>query len=333
MKYVEVVANQGSSDTVAAIAEKVKASDFRLGMVGEDGMQAMRLLVADNQVQNLLDLLENVLGAQPTARIMVLPVEVSLPRLGVDQEKYQDSAISLREALHQEVSKGARLDMNYIVLLMLSTVVAAIGMIENNVAVVIGAMVIAPLLTPNLALSLGTALGDVELMRKSAITLLVGIGLAMLMSAALGAWWPADLSGKEFTELKARTEAGWSAVALALASGAAAALSLTSGLSSVLVGVMVAVALLPPASTVGIMLGQGNPGLAFGAALLLAINIVCVNLASKVVFYFKDIRPRKRTDKDKASGAMRVYILVWALTLLLLMLVVYLRTLSGWNEI
>ncbi|MGB1257174.1 MAG: TIGR00341 family protein, partial [Thiolinea sp.] len=230
MKYVEVVANQGSSDTVAAIAEKVKASDFRLGMVGEDGMQAMRLLVTDNQVQNLLDLLENVLGAQPTARIMVLPVEVSLPRLGVDQEKQQDSAISLREALYQEVAKGARLDMNYIALLMLSTVVAAIGMIENNVAVVIGAMVIAPLLTPNLALSLGTALGDVSLMRKSALTLLVGIGLAVLMSAVLGAWWPNELNSPE---LLARTHAGWSAVALALASGAAAALSLTTGLSSV----------------------------------------------------------------------------------------------------
>ena len=322
MKYVEVIANHGSSDTVAAIAEKVKASDFRLGMVGDDGMQAMRLLVTDNQVQNLLDLLENILGAQPTARIMVLPVEVSLPRLGVDQEKYQDSAISLREALYQEVAKGARLGMNYIALLMLSTVVAAIGMIENNVAVVIGAMVIAPLLTPNLALSLGTALGDVDLMKKSALTLLVGIGLAVLMSTVLGALWPGTLDSPE---LLARTHAGWSAVALALASGGAAALSLTTGLSSVLVGVMVAVALLPPASTVGIMLGQGNISLAIGAALLLAINIVCVNLASKVVFYFKDIRPRKRTDKDKAGGAMRVYIAVWALTLLLLMVAVYFR--------
>ena len=281
MKYVEVIANQGSSDTVAAIAEKVKASDFRLGMVGDDGMQAMRLLVADNQVQSLLDLLENILGAQPTARIMVMPVEVSLPRLDIEKEKQQDSAISLREALHQEVTKGARLDMNYIVLLMLSTVVAAIGMIENNVAVVIGAMVIAPLLTPNLALSLGTALGDIELMRKSALTLLVGIGLAVLMSAALGAWWPADLSGAEFTELNARTQASWSAVALALASGAAAALSLTSGLSSVLVGVMVAVALAMVLVLVLVLLALGL-ALALGFAsggfmwlMLLALLLCC----------------------------------------------------------
>jgi len=65
---------------------------------------------------------------------------------------------------------------------------------------------------------------------------------------------------------------------------AAAALSLTTGLSSVLVGVMVAVALLPPAATLGIMLGQGNMSLAIGAGLLLAVNIVSVNLASKIVF-------------------------------------------------
>lgn len=324
MKYVEVVASSGSADTIAAIADKVKATDFRLGMEGDDGMQAMRLLVADHQVQKLLDLLENVLGAQPTARIMVLPVEVSLPRLEVvhKQKKRQDGALSLREALYQDVAKGARLDMTYMVLLVLSTVVAAIGMIEDNVAVVIGAMVIAPLLTPNLALSLGIALGDLKLVKESAITLSAGIAVAIVLSTLLGLCWPGELDSRE---LLARTQAGWSAVALALASGAAAALSLTTGLSSVLVGVMVAVALLPPASTVGLMLGQGNVSLAVGAALLLAINIVCVNLASKVVFYVKDIRPRKRSDKDKASGVMQVYILGWAVSLLILMVAIYLR--------
>ena len=66
---------------------------------------------------------------------------------------------------------------------------------------------------------------------------------------------------------------------LALASGAAA-LSLTTGLSSVLVSVMVAVALLPPAVTLGLMLGYGDFNLALGAGLLLAINLVCVNMVS-----------------------------------------------------
>ena len=72
MKYVEIIADAGSSGTVSAIAEKAKAMDFRLGVVGEDGMQQMRMLVSEDNLQLALDTLQNVLGAQPTARIVVL---------------------------------------------------------------------------------------------------------------------------------------------------------------------------------------------------------------------------------------------------------------------
>ncbi len=322
MKYVEVVANAGSSDTVFAIAEKVKARDLRLGAVGEDGMQQMRLLVADDKLQLLLDALQNVLGAQPTARILVLAVEASLPKQDEEKRKHEDSATAAREALYDGAKKGAHLDFNFILLIILSTLVAAIGLIEDNVAVIIGAMVIAPLLAPNLALSVGTALGDIPLVRKSAQTLLVGILLAVALSAGLGVFWPSELTSNE---LMSRTEAGLDSVALALASGAAAALSLTTGLSSVLVGVMVAVALLPPAATLGLMLGAGSIDLAIGAGLLLAINIVCVNLASKIVFFAKNIRPRTWLEKEKAKGAMVTYILGWIVTLLILILVIYAR--------
>jgi uncharacterized membrane protein len=111
-------------------------------------------------------------------------------------------------------------------------------------------------------------------------------------------------------------------LALALASGAAAALSLTSGLPSVLVGVMVAVALLPPAATVGLTLGHGETEHALGAALLLAANIVSVNLAAKLVFLVKGIRPRTWAEKAKAKRAMTIYIMVWVVTLVLLSAVI-----------
>jgi uncharacterized hydrophobic protein (TIGR00341 family) len=284
MKYVEIIADAGNSDTVSAIAEKAEAMDFRLGVVGKDGIQQMRMLVSDDNLQSALDTLQNVLGTQPTARIIVLSVEASLPKPNTEEEKKEDSATAARELLYEEVEKGARLDLNYCLLVALSTIVASIGLIANNIAVVIGAMVIAPLLGPNLALSLGTALGDVALMQKSAQTLLVGILLAVILSAVFGVLWPSALTSHE---LMSRTHATLDSLFLALASGAAAALSLTTGLSGVLVGVMVAVALLPPAATLGIMLGDGNPALAMGAGLLLAVNVVCVNLASKIVFFLK----------------------------------------------
>jgi uncharacterized hydrophobic protein (TIGR00341 family) len=323
MKYIEIVAGPGSADTFKAIADKVKALDFRLGVVNDDGMQSMRLLVDDKRVQKALDAVQGVLGSQPNAHIVVLPVEAVLPPPDTAEEKPSEKATpTARELLYENLSKGARLDADYLLLVFLSTVVAGIGLLEDNVAVVIGAMVIAPLLSPNLAFSLGTTLGDPALTRKSALTLLTGIGLALLLSVVLGLFWNAGLDS---AELLARTDAGLDSVALALASGAAAALSLTSGLSSVLVGVMVAVALLPPAATLGIMLGAGNVNAAVGAALLLAINIVCVNLSSKIVFHIRGISPRTWPEKEKARTSKALYILAWLISLVILVLASYAR--------
>ncbi|MBI1283514.1 MAG: TIGR00341 family protein [Thiobacillus sp.] len=320
MKYVEVVADAGNAVTVSAIAEKHEVSDCRVGVVGEDGMPPMRLLVADDKLQAVLDSLQTLLGVQTPVRIAVLPVEIALPKPSEEERKEEDAAIAARESLYNGVEKNARLDLNFIVLVFLSTVVAAIGLIENNVAVVIGAMVIAPLLGPNLAFGLATALGDGSLMRKSILTGSAGIALAIALAVGIAVVWPFDLSSPE---IAARTDVGMDSVALALASGAAAALSLTTGLPSVLVGVMVAVALLPPAVTFGLMLGHGEYNLAMGAGLLLAVNLVCVNLACKLVFLIKGIHPRTWVEKEKAKHAMVVYIVGWIVTLIFLIFFIY----------
>lgn len=93
------------------------------------------------------------------------------------------------------------------------------------------------------------------------------------------------------------------------------------------VEVMVAVALLPPAVALGLMLGHGHYDLAVGAGLLLAVNLVCVNLASKVVFFIKGIRPRGwlEKEKEKAKHAMIIFIIGWLITLFILMFFIYTR--------
>ncbi len=325
MKLIEVIADEGSVKTVVAIAEKHKARDFRTGLKDKDDQQPMRLVVTDDKVQEVLDALQGVLGAQSCAKLLVYPIDISLPQQTEEQQEKEAKATQARESLYKEVQKNSRLDANYLVLVMLSTIVAAIGLIENNVAVVIGAMVIAPLLGPNLAFGLGTALGDLSLMKNSLKTLFAGVFLAVALSVLIGVVWPFPLTSPE---LIARTDAGLDSIALAFASGAAAALSLSTGLPSVLVGVMVAVALLPPAATFGLMLGHARIDLAAGAALLLAVNVVSVNLACKLVFLLKGVRPRTWWEKETAKKAMRTYIFVWVVTLVLLGLVIYVRTLS-----
>ncbi|MBL4801422.1 MAG: DUF389 domain-containing protein [Emcibacter sp.] len=147
-------------------------------------------------------------------------------------------------------------------------------------------------------------------------------GLSFSLGLVWGTYWPEELNGPE---LLSRTVVGYDSIALALVSGAAAVLSLASGISSVLVGVMVAVALLPPGATIGIMLGAGRYDMALGAALLLAVNIVCVNLSAKLVFLFKGVQPRTWFEKKKARKAMIFYMVFWLLSLMVLGYIIMLR--------
>jgi uncharacterized hydrophobic protein (TIGR00341 family) len=162
-------------------------------------------------------------------------------------------------------------------------------------------------------------LGDRELAGQALLSIFIGLLLAIGLSLILGLAWPPSL---ENHELMMRTSVGLDSVALALASGAAAVMSLTSGVSSVLVGVMVAVALLPPAATMGLMLAIGDMELAQGAGLLLAVNIVSVNLSAKLVFLLKGVRPRSWLEQKKAKQSMWLYLVFWFVTLLVLVFLI-----------
>jgi len=135
----------------------------------------------------------------------------------------------------------------------------------------------------------------------------------------------AELSSNyiESEELISRTTVEMNAILLALASGAAGVLSLTSGVSSVLVGVMVAVALLPPAVVAGLTFGNGNYNLAFGALILLFVNVVCINIAANLVLLFKGVAPKSWYKKDEAKKKMAAYMTFWVLMLAGLSAVVY----------
>ena len=88
---------------------------------------------------------------------------------------------------------------------------------------------------------------------------------------------------------------------------------------------MVAVALMPPAVTIGLMLSVGQFHHALGATLLLAVNIVCINLAAKLVFLVRGVRPRNWLDARKAKQSQLLYIVIWIVLLALLVFTIYLR--------
>ncbi|MEN8762902.1 MAG: TIGR00341 family protein [Thiogranum sp.] len=326
MKLIEVVADPGQLDVlVSFVAEQHGALDYWYSEIAEDQRQSIRMLVDDENRQSVLDTLQNLLGNTENVRILVLPVEAVLPR-PVEEETpkaaKKTSTGSTREELYSQIEKNTRLDGNYLILVLLSTVVAAIGLLENNVSVIVGAMVIAPLLGPNIALAFAATLGDRDLLLKAFKTNTVGVAFALSLSFAIGFFWPPITPNPE---ILARTYVGFDDVVLALASGAAAVLSLTSGIASALVGVMVAVALLPPTATLGMLLASGQQQLASGAALLLAVNIVCVNISANLVFLFKGVRPRTWLEKRNARQSVVWIGLFWTIALAVVLFAVNLR--------
>lgn len=327
MKIVEVIADAGHMDTIHGIADQYEVSDSWYGPVNEDGRISVKLLLSDDNRQVVLDSLQSLLQASENAKIIVSPVEAVLPKAPDKQaekkEKQKNTRAAVtREEIYSSVEVNSRLHRDYLLLVMLSSIVAAAGLLENNVAVIIGAMVIAPLLGPNIAFAFGTSLGDRELVLNSLATMITGIALAIVVAYITGLVWPAQAITHE---LILRTDINYAGTVIALASGAAASLSLVTGLSSILVGVMVAVALMPPAVTIGLMLSDNSYDYAIGAVMLLAVNIVCINLSAKLVFLFKGIQPRTWFETKKARQSRTLYLLVWITLLLLLIAMIYLR--------
>ncbi|MFH1485556.1 MAG: TIGR00341 family protein [Chloroflexota bacterium] len=303
-----------------------------------DSRFLLRILLDAEKSEVVLDLIEQRFSALDGFRVMFFAVEATIPRPEEPEEKAptgakpnteQQSKFRVsREELYADITDSAKVTWVYVVMVILSSIVAAIGILENNVAIIIGAMVIAPLLGPNMALSLSTTLGDIKLGRRAVRANLVGLFVVLLFSLLVGL---VATVNTETPEVAARTRVGFDNIALALASGVAGSLAFTTGLAATLIGVMVAVALLPPLVTFGLLLGGGHWTLALGALLLFLTNIICINLAGIVTFLVQGIRPVTWWEADRAKRATRVALLLWGLLLAALAVVTLFS--QGWLSV
>ncbi len=324
IRMITVSAPDSTIPELKKKAEEIGATGIRTYVETQNkDRTTLQMLAGSHCRQEMVDAVQSALSGQSDWRLTILPVETTVPLPDEEEEAREkqqaemDKAIGgmTREEIWNNVWGQARIDQNYVIFVVLSTIVAALGMLTNSVAVVVGAMVIAPLLGPNLAFAVGVALGDRKLIARALLANAVGIALTFLISIGIGYIWQGNLASDE---LLSRADVSYHGMAIALASGAAAALSLVTGMSSALVGVMVAVALLPPTSAIGIFVGTGQFALAAGAAMLLAVNIVSVNLAAHSILFLRGIRPRTFFEDKKAARGRVISGVIWAALLLLL---------------
>ena len=185
---------------------------------------------------------------------------------------------------------------DFLFLLICATLIATLGLLANNSAVIIGGMVVAPLMNPIMSMSFAIVTGNWRLYRRSMVTVLLGVGCAILVSYLISAALPINVVG---SEIVARTAPNLIDLGIASAAGAAGAFALTrpSMGGSILAGVAIAVALAPPLCVVGIGMGIGddiaaeidlamviNLDVASGAFLLFLTNLTGIILTACMVF-------------------------------------------------
>jgi len=185
--------------------------------------------------------------------------------------------------LFDRLQVGARWNVDFMMMMCLSTAIASLGLIQNSTAVVIGAMVVAPLMTPLIGAGLALVQGNTIFFRDSIKAMGFGIGAALLISLFLGFLVPME----ELTpELLARGAPTIIDLGVAFLSGAAAAYAVARpSLLGALAGVAIAAALVPPLATVGISLAEGAWKVSEGAAILFATNLVAIILGAAFIYH------------------------------------------------
>jgi uncharacterized hydrophobic protein (TIGR00271 family) len=184
--------------------------------------------------------------------------------------------------LYDRLLAGARWNVDYILMMCLSTAIASLGLMQNSTAVVIGAMVVAPLMTPLIGAGLSLVQGNLTFFRDAMRAMGYGIAAGLTISIILGFIVPLE---QLTPELLARGAPTVLDLAVAFLSGAAAAYALARpSLLGALAGVAIAAALVPPLATVGISIAEFRWDIVEGAAILFVTNLVAIILGAAGVY-------------------------------------------------
>ena len=215
------------------------------------------------------------------------------------EERFKDLFLSLR--------KDAKVHTSYLLLMVLSTMLAAIGLYQSSTAVVIGAMLLAPLMAPIISLAMGLLRQDTKLATDSILTIFVGIVIALLAAILISLLFP----HKPVTmEMQARLNPSLLDIGVAIVAGIAGAYTKSNrDILGSLAGVSIAVALVPPLAVAGIGLGMGDFDFFGQAFLLFFTNLVGIILAATLTFRILGFSPAIRNKKGVCFVALLLFII------------------------
>lgn len=219
-----------------------------------------------------------------------------------------------RKIIIEDIAESSSPRFDFFLLVILSSSIATLGLITNSPAVIIGAMLVAPLMSPIIGIGLASIIGEDQLLKTSMSALLRGALASVVLSALLAlvnSYLPFVTFQELPTEILSRTHPSPLDLVVALAGGLAAAYSLTEPkLSAALPGVAIATALMPPLCTIGIGLALQRWDVAGGATLLFVTNAITIAFASALVFFLRGFNPYKRNGSRLLPPSLQLSLIL-----------------------
>ena len=201
-----------------------------------------------------------------------------------------------RAATREAVTSGAAITGSYLAMNAAATLLAGFGLLQNSPAVIIGAMLIAMLFGPIVGIALGLAEANMPLLSRSLVSEVVGVIWVLILGYILGT---ASRSLSIGSEILSRTSPTVLDLLIGLVGGLAGGFTYISALPSVIVGVAIATALVPPLTSCGILLARHVPGLATGAFVLFLTNFTAIAVGAMTVFWLVGHRPPAAGERHK----------------------------------
>ncbi len=213
----------------------------------------------------------------------------------------------MRDQLFFEGPERGRRLSRYWLLLPLAAVIASAGVVSDSTATVIGAMIVAPLMTPILGIVLAVVLADGANLRRCVLLVVAGAAAVVAIGWLLGLFVPYPVVAATNSQVAARVTPRIVDLVAALATGAVGSVALArSDISDTLPGVAIAISLVPPLAVVGLTLESGAPHQSLGALLLFVTNVAAILASGIVVMAFHRVHRIFGAVSSGYGGAIAV---------------------------
>ena len=226
--------------------------------------------------------------------------------------------------LQKSITRASSPGIGFYIFVLLSGTIATLGLLINSGPVIIGAMLLAPLMSPIIGIGLSSVIGDWQLLKDGFIALLRGVMLAITLSAVvtlINSYLPFVSMTNLAPEIMARTQPTPIDLVIALAGGLGGAYALSrKDMSAALPGVAISTALMPPLSVIGIGLASLRLDVALGASILFITNAIAIAFAAGVVFFLIGFSPLKPNHVNNGNGSLPASIIISTIMVLALIL-------------